>query len=122
MSILSPGSKAGPILWSIDARLARCLQVMHDDLRRPWKLQDLAYESGQSKAWLSANFRRAVGIAPMEYLTDLRVQKSTELLRRTDTKIEAIARAVGYQDAFGFSKAFHRVAGISPRELQPVLH
>ena len=57
-------------------------------------------------------------MVPIEYLTELRVQKSMELLSRTDAKIEAIARTVGYQDAFGFSKAFHRVAGLSPREFR----
>jgi AraC-like DNA-binding protein len=40
------------------------------------------------------------------------------LLAETGQRLEAVAAAVGYQDAFGFSKVFKRTLGVSPREFR----
>jgi YesN/AraC family two-component response regulator len=38
-----------------------------------------------------------------------------QLLSSTEQSLEQIASAVGYQDAFGFSKVFKRSTGQAPR-------
>jgi AraC-like DNA-binding protein len=38
------------------------------------------------------------------------------MLQNEDMKLQAIAEAVGYRDAFTFSKAFKRWSGISPSD------
>ena len=50
----------------------------------------------------------------MAYLTGWRMTLAADLLHRPDMTVAAVARRVGYADAFGFSAAFKRVQGVSP--------
>ena len=43
------------------------------------------------------------------------MQKAMQLLSETRHTLEQVAQAVGYQDAFGFSKVFKRISGMAPR-------
>jgi YesN/AraC family two-component response regulator len=43
------------------------------------------------------------------------MQKAMQLLSETGMNLEQVAQAVGYQDAFGFSKVFKRTTGMAPR-------
>jgi AraC-like DNA-binding protein len=52
----------------------------------------------------------------MRQLAILRMRRAGMLLESTDQKIGAIARAVGYDNAFAFSTAFKRYAGASPAQ------
>jgi len=51
-----------------------------------------------------------------EYLTRLRVESAKELLATTNWKVYAVAEAVGYEDAFYFSRQFKRLTGVSPMD------
>jgi transcriptional regulator GlxA family with amidase domain len=56
-----------------------------------------------------------MGDTPLNHLRLLRMQRAMRLLGETDHKLEAVAAAVGYQDAFSFSKVFKRTVGVSPK-------
>jgi AraC-like DNA-binding protein len=46
------------------------------------------------------------------------MQKAMQLLSETTQPLDVVAQAVGYQDAFSFSKVFKREAGVSPRDFR----
>ena len=50
----------------------------------------------------------------MEYLRRVRVQQARVLLEDVDLSIKEIARRVGFEDPFHFSKVFHRIDGLPP--------
>ncbi|CAM5252574.1 AraC family transcriptional regulator OS=Streptomyces cyaneofuscatus OX=66883 GN=G3I52_19320 PE=4 SV=1 [Streptomyces cyaneofuscatus] len=50
----------------------------------------------------------------MAYLTEWRMALAADLLTRPELTVAAVARRVGYADAFGFSAAFKRLRGESP--------
>lgn len=101
-----------------DPHLAKVLQAMHTDWARDWGLEELARHGGMSRASLALKFKQAMGETPLRYLTTLRMQHAMELLAGSDRSIEQIAHAVGYGDAFGFSKTFKKVTGAPPREFR----
>jgi len=105
-----------------DTQIRSALEKMHEDYARPWTLDDLAKEVGLSRAGFAQKFRSAMGDTPFHYLATIRIQKAMELLSKTDDKLEAVAEAVGYKDAFSFSKAFKKLAGVSPRHFRSVDH
>lgn len=53
---------------------------------------------------------------PGELIDEIRFQFASEMLLRTDAKLDEIAAQMGYSNAFAFSKAFTRHTGKSPRE------
>jgi len=97
-----------------DAQLVRALRVMHGDPARAWQLQELAEVASMSRTSFALHFKSVVGIAPLTYLTQWRMQLAVRALRE-GTPIADIAAAVGYASESAFSHAFKRVVGTTPR-------
>ena len=100
------------------SQVKAALELMHADCARDWRLEELARSVGLSRAGFAQKFKTALGITPLQYLTTIRVQEAMALLATTSDKLETIASAVGYGDAFGFSKVFKKLAGESPRDFR----
>ena len=64
----------------------------------------------------STLFRAATGGGVVEYTKRLRMARARELLITSSRDIGDIADAVGYPDAFYFSRQFRTVHGCSPSE------
>lgn len=111
-------AKAG---WSQalrDPQVRRAVALMHEDCAHPWTLDELAQRAGLSRTALAERFRATMGDTPLNHLRTLRMQRAMRLLGDTTHNLEAVAAAVGYQDAFGFSKVFKRTLGVSPKEFR----
>jgi AraC-like DNA-binding protein len=112
-------SRAVPQSWGHalqQAQVRTALELMHEDCAHEWTLDELASRVGLSRAGFAQKFRAALGTPPLQYLTTLRVQKAMRLLSVSEDKLEAIAQAVGYRDAFSFSKVFKKLVGVPPKE------
>jgi AraC-like DNA-binding protein len=101
-----------------DAAVHRAVALLQADLARPWTLESLAQAAGLSRTTLAERFRATMGDTPLAHLRTLRLQKAMQLLGEPRRKLDEVAQAVGYQDAFGFSKAFKRAVGVSPGEFR----
>jgi AraC-like DNA-binding protein len=101
-----------------DPQVHRALALLQGDPARAWTLEALATEAGLSRTALAGRFREAMGDTPLAHLRTLRLQAAMRLLGQTEQTLEQVAQAVGYQDAFSFSKAFKREVGLSPREFR----
>lgn len=66
--------------------------------------------------YLCRLFRKRLGMRPLEYITQRRIQQAKVYLRENTKNIREIALAVGYTDAGYFSAVFKRSEGLSPRE------
>ena len=60
-------------------------------------------------------FQRVHDATVAERLTALRIARAAALLRECELQISEISAAVGYRHLSGFSRAFKRVYGVSPR-------
>ncbi|WP_062211470.1 AraC family transcriptional regulator [Streptomyces sp. NBRC 109706] len=110
-----PEAVSGGLLRALgDETVGPALRAMHAAPERPWTLAALAGEAGVSRSTLAGRFSRLVGEPPLAYLTDWRMSLAAELLTDTEATVAAVARRVGYADAFGFSTAFKRFHGVSP--------
>jgi len=101
-----------------DAQIREAIEVMHDQCAHDWTLETLARRAGMSRAGFAAKFRETMGEPPLHYLRTVRMQRAMSLLSETQDTLENVAGAVGYRDAFGFSKVFKKVVGVSPREFR----
>ncbi len=101
-----------------DRPIRQVLGLMHGNLAHGWTLDELGQQVGLSRSALAERFRGALGDTPLNHLRTLRMQKALQLLADTRQTLEQVAQAVGYQDAFGFSKVFKRTTGLSPRQFR----
>lgn len=87
-------------------------------LHEPWPLERLAGEAHCSREQLRRLCQREFGRSPHNQVIQLRLRHAARLLATTDAKIEAVAEAVGYANAFVFSLAFKKGMGCSPSEFR----
>jgi AraC-like DNA-binding protein len=97
-----------------DPLVGAALSKLHERPTHAWTLPELANEVAASRSALAERFAAVVGVPPMQYLTQWRLQLAAELLRRSRAKVSAIAAQVGYDSEAAFSRAFKRATGLSP--------
>jgi ABC-type glycerol-3-phosphate transport system substrate-binding protein/AraC-like DNA-binding protein len=63
---------------------------------------------------LNRLFKLAQGVPCMEYVIRLRMQRARDLLNNADYRVNEIARLVGYDNPYYFSRLFKKKTGVSP--------
>lgn len=97
-----------------DAGLSQALFSMHARPEVRWTVDRLAREAGMSRARFAKTFAGAVGLTPLDYLTQWRLMKARQLLQTTALGMEEVAARCGYASLPSFSRRFHAVYGIRP--------
>lgn len=108
------GDVAGPVAAIRDPHLGRALREMHRDPAESWTVATLARRAGMSRTTFSEQFNRLLGVAPIQYLTQWRMERAKVALRGADTPMAAVAASVGYQSEAAFNRAFRRHVGVGP--------
>jgi AraC-like DNA-binding protein len=107
--------KEGIFAALADHRLAHAANAMHGKPSHPWTLDELADLAGMSRARFAVNFKEAVGITPLDYLTDWRMSLAQNLLKQ-GKPIKSVAAAVGYQSQAALTRVFIKRVGSLPSE------
>jgi AraC-like DNA-binding protein len=90
------------------------LAALHERPAERWTLDALAREAHVSRATLARRFAQQVGVPPLAYLADWRMQLAARRLRDSGESVEEVARGVGYSSEFAFNRAFARHRGVPP--------
>lgn len=99
-----------------DPQVGKALALIHGQPARPWTLHELAREAATSRTILAERFSEHVGMPPMTYLFNWRMQLASRLLSTTAQPIARIAASVGYDSESAFSRAFKRATGSAPTD------
>ncbi|HEY4152776.1 MAG TPA: AraC family transcriptional regulator, partial [Pseudolysinimonas sp.] len=96
--------------------LQRAMNYLAERLDGSIKVADLARMVGVSPSHLTALFHRSTGGGVLAHQQALRMARARQLLDGTDAKVNEIAREVGYDDPFYFSRHFRRQHGMTPTQ------
>ena len=96
-----------------DRHLAAALGLMHQRPADAWTVALLADKVGLSRSGFAARFAELVGEPPLGYLTRLRMERASLLLRDGATLAKA-SQMTGYASEASFSYAFRQWAGMAP--------
>jgi AraC-like DNA-binding protein len=109
-----------------DARVERALEILNADISKRWTVELLARAVGLSRPVFARQFVRALGLSPMRYLTEKRMQIAASILLGSDTALAQIAIRVGYSSELAFNRAFKRHYQVPPggyrRQAPTALH
>jgi AraC-like DNA-binding protein len=97
-----------------DPQITQALSAIHAEPGRKWTIDALAAQVGMGRATLARRFTTLVGEPPLTYLTRWRMELAARQLRSSDDPLSVIAKRVGYQSEFAFSRAFSRHQAIAP--------
>ncbi len=70
-----------------------------------------------SQAYISKIFKEETGISPIKFLIQTRLSKAKNLLENEKLPIKVVAKQVGYDDVYHFSKLFKKYYGMPPSTL-----
>jgi AraC-like DNA-binding protein len=109
-----PEGQTGWLAGLRDDYVARALALLHGDVARPWTVDELGRHVGLSRSALAERFTHLIGVAPMRYLANWRMQVAAQELRNPSTSLAQIADTVGYESEAAFSRAFKKAFGFAP--------
>lgn len=79
-------------------------------------IDDIAEIAGVSRSSFFKKVKGLTGLAPVEFLREFRLQKSTQLIEAGENNVSQLAYHVGINDARYFSKCFKQKFGMTPKE------
>lgn len=109
-SNLSPSNKQE----SYTAKIKVMLLYIWQNYTKPIQLADIAASAGISSNNCMLCFRKTVGLSPIQYLKNYRLQQAARLLLESDQSIQEIVELCGFNDTSYFIRSFSGKYHMSP--------
>lgn len=110
--------KCNPVKEPVRSLFLESLDYLEKNFQRKITLSFLARLAGMSVSGYTAQFRRTVGLSPMEYLINLRLNRVRNLLIHSDKELSEIAFECGFCDTNYMIKMFRIHEKITPAKLR----
>ena len=92
------------------------LAYLESRLYEPLTVADICQQFSLSRSTLQLLFKNAVNQSPKKYISDMKLEKSCQMLRENKYTISEISLKLGYSSIHYFSNAFNQKYHISPSE------
>lgn len=96
------------------------LEYVHDNYSQNISLSNIAEMFHVSSSYITKLFQKEVGLNPIEYITNLKIEEAKRLLSQ-NISIEEISNRVGFSDAHYFGRIFKKYVGFSPSKYRKSL-
>ncbi|SHK36827.1 response regulator [Paramaledivibacter caminithermalis] len=100
----------------MDGLITKAVDYIKENYAKDISLDDVAREINMSYHYFSKFFKDSLGRSFIDYLTQLRIDKSKEFLNDRSMSIKEISYKIGYNDPNYFSRIFKKITGITPSE------
>lgn len=74
-----------------------------------------------SRSHFSRSFKSKVGVTIPEYINQIRIRHAKLLLKNSDLNVNEIAKSVGFDDQFYFSRIFSKIEGVPPAQYRKAI-
>ncbi|MGD8782197.1 MAG: AraC family transcriptional regulator [Ignavibacteria bacterium] len=102
----------------IEITIQKAKAYIIDNIDSNIKFKKLAHELGIGYSWFRHMFRHYTGLAPTQYLLQMKLNKAKELVIGTSLSIKQISVMLGFESQYYFSKIFKKKVGMSPIQLR----
>jgi AraC-like DNA-binding protein len=109
-----PPQKTGWLAGLRDPMVSKALALIHARPSFTWTIEGLARQCGGSRSVFAERFVQLLGVPPMQYLAQWRMQVASEMLDRGNMNMAAISSEIGYESEAAFSRSFKRMMGVTP--------
>lgn len=94
--------------------VVRALRLIEKDIAAPLDVKELSNQAMVSPSYFTALFREHLGIGPMKYIQQLRMNFAKQQLRDPYLTVQEISYRCGYEDPNYFARLFRKFHEISP--------
>lgn len=105
----------------IPPAVATALHRFENNLREPTTPADMASWSRLTPSRFARLIKRLFGLTPSQYISKARIAAASTFLRETNLTVAEIAAACGFEDHSSFTRAFRKIAGVSPTEFRETM-
>jgi len=95
-------------------RIARAIELLRKDYRKPLRVADLARQAGTSVSSFHHDFKSVTAMSPLQFQKQLRLQEARRLLLAGDVDAARAGYRVGYEEASHFSREYKKLFGEPP--------
>ncbi|AZO39291.1 helix-turn-helix domain-containing protein [Mesorhizobium sp. M2A.F.Ca.ET.037.01.1.1] len=97
------------------ARIAKTLHLMHEDIARTLRMEELAEVARMSLSSFHQHFKAMTSMTPLQFQKQLRLLEARRLMVMEDASVADAAYQVGYESASQFSREYSRMFGVAPK-------
>ncbi|QNG59635.1 helix-turn-helix domain-containing protein [Metabacillus idriensis] len=97
------------------------LRFLRKHYQEDIKMVDFAKVLHFHPDYITRCMQKTMGVTPIQYLNQYRMEQAKKLMSTTDHKISSIAKEVGIFDATYFTKIFKRIEGVAPLEYRKIV-
>lgn len=103
---------------SLDSRILKICDLLTQDLSKNFSIENLAEQVFLSPSRLSHLFKQSLGVSIVHWRELQCITEAKKLLYFSDIPISTLAKSLGYDDPFYFSKVFKKHLGYSPSQFR----
>jgi AraC family transcriptional regulator len=97
------------------AQIRYVMTFIEDHLEQDLSLDAIANLVQLSPHYFASLFKQTIGQSPHQYVVHRRIERSKQLLKRSELSIADVAQCVGFQNQSHFTTAFRRIVGCTPK-------
>lgn len=99
---------------SVERDVEKTIQYLQREYSKDIRIEKLAEQTALSRVKYNDIFKTMTGKTPVQYLTELRIDRAKQLLIGSDQRLKEIAEQTGFRDEYYFSRRFKQSVGLSP--------
>jgi transcriptional regulator GlxA family with amidase domain len=103
-----------------DAVVRGCENWLREHFREPGAVARVVGHARIPERTLKRRFKRATGLALIDYLQNLRIEEAEHLLESSEQSVDEICFEIGYEDPSFFRRLFKRRTGVAPAQYRRV--
>lgn len=100
----------------LNIHIKKAVNYIEANLKEEINIEKIAEITGYHPCYFIKLFKDTFGLAPVQYITKRRIEKSVFLLTNSSLTISEIAEEIGFNSQFYFSNIFKKHTGLSPTE------
>lgn len=96
--------------------ITRAMAFIEENYAQKLTLRELSRQLHINESYLSKLFKKELDVNFTDYLNELRIHKSMQLIEETNLSLLEIAVQVGFEDQSYYTKIFKKVTGKTPKQ------
>lgn len=96
------------------SQIASAIEFVHKEYMRSIKVKEMATVCHMSETHFRRVFESCMNMSPVDYINLVRIQKSCDLMKKSNDSMDMIAQKVGFATTSTFNRNFKKILNTSP--------
>lgn len=98
--------------------IASSIEYIKNNIRENINLKDLSDKACMSPTSFYRNFKRELGMSPIEFILNEKIKYAKKLLSNPNMQVNEVSYATGFEDCNYFIRLFKKYEGVTPKQYQ----